>query len=641
MSAVLRIAWREVRERRFLLAAAATLGLLAGILNVAPGPAWTRGFGEILMLVLFLAFPTSVALAVGSSLIGRDLAEGRLSFYFSRPLSSAALWAGKFLGGAVLVLGTLFCCLILFASSAEGGPAPEAVGFWIVLLLGLMAFAHVITAMYRSGSWLFALDLGLGALFLTVFGAQLRRLVSAGAGNLLLGELLGGVIGVAIAVATAGMLAAAAAQLSYGRADAHRGHVALSAAVWTFALAGLGGLALWSGWVLRVTPEDVGGVGYPLFAAPRGSALLFHGASWHGRAGFSPIFLMDGQGGPYVRLPLERVTPPAFAADGRTAVWVAPPWGAYLLPASHHLAVTRAAWQATSAAPNEYGGTDLALARLDGRPPGVEERRLDLPDAVSMALAVDDDGGRVLLAARSSVLLLDLPSCKLLASVPIADVVAAEFLAGGAVRFYQRETGAAGRRAIVMVDWHVQDGSRVERARVPGDVHLLLLARRGDLAVVSTGVHGKAILDAAAGAVRTFSYSTAESPGAALVLSNDNLVLSLGDEVRIVTRAGATVASLPLEPKTQVYALREPAPGVVAVGLWTLSLATRRTVFVDAATGALRREEKELLPAGRRYEWPLPPPEPGSLASRLFTDLDGALIALEADGRRRVIVAAP
>jgi hypothetical protein len=71
-----------------------------------------------------------------------------------------------------------------------------------------------------------------------------------------------------------------------------------------------------------------------------------------------------------------------------------------------------------------------------------------------------------------------------------------------------------------------------------------------------------------------------------------------------------------------------------------LSLTKRRTVFVDAATGAVRREEREILPAGPR-EGRLPPPEPGSLASRLFTDLDGALIALEADGRRRVVVAAP
>ena len=83
------------------------------------------------------------------------------------------------------------------------------------------------------------------------------------------------------------MMTAAAAQLVYGRADAHRGHVALSVAIWTFALAGLGALALRGGWVLKVTPGELGGVGAPPFAAPRGNALFFNG-SGHGRAGSAP-----------------------------------------------------------------------------------------------------------------------------------------------------------------------------------------------------------------------------------------------------------------------------------------------------------------------------------------------------------------
>ena len=58
---------------------------------------------------------------------------------------------------------------------------------------------------------------------------------------------------------------------------------------------------------------------------------------------------------------------------------------------------------------------------------------------------------------------------------------------------------------------------------------------------------------------------------------------------------------------------------------------------MDAATGAVRREEKDLLPAGTRYGGGVAP-EAGSLGSRLFTGSQGALILLEPDGRRREIV---
>ena len=640
MSAVLAIARREVRERRFLLAAAATLSLLAWILQGFVTPAWTRGLGESLALVLFMAFPTAVALAVGSSLIGRDLALGRLSFYFSRPLSSAALWAGKFLGGAALVLGTFFCCVIPFVLST-GGIAREAAAGWSVLLLGLMAFAHVTTAMYRSGSWLFALDLGLGALFVTVFGAQLRHLVSAGAGRLLFefGQFqpFGGVLGAAAILATAGMLAAAAAQLAHGRADAHRGHVALSTVVWTLALAGFGGLALWSTWVLRVTPADVGGVGHPPFAAPRGRALFFKG-SGRGRAGFSPIFLMNGQSGSYVRLPPERVTPPAFAVDGSMAVWVAPAatWWEAFNPnpvAAFGIGVELLAVPDSARADPWYPELTLMVARLDRGGPVIEERPIELLDAVSIALAVDAHGEQALLSGRSSVFLVDAASGKLLAGLALSDVAAADFLADGSVRLYRLETRP--RATFVVLDWNAKDGSQIERARVPGEGRMMLLARRGDLAVVSTGVREKAIVDAASGAVRSFDSGFS---GAALVLSTGQVALSLDDEVRVVARGGETVASLPVGSGTRVYALCEPAPGELAVGLWTRSLAGRRTIFLDATTGVVRREEEDLLPAGSGHAGTGPSPEAGSLASRLFTDSDGRLIALEPDGRRREIV---
>ena len=73
--------------------------------------------------------------------------------------------------------------------------------------------------------------------------------------------------------------------------------------------------------------------------------------------------------------------------------------------------------------------------------------------------------------------------------------------------------------------------------------------------------------------------------------------------------------------------------------MWSSILSEKRTLFVDAATGHVVREEPGLLPAGVQ-SGPGAQARPGSLASRLFTDEDGSLLALEPGGGRRVIVAA-
>ena len=628
MSAVLGIARREVRERRFLLAAAAVLGLVAGILRVVPSP-WAKDLGESLTLLLLLAFPAGAALAVGSSLIGRDLAERRLSFYFSRPLSAGSLWAGKFLGGAALVGGAFLCCYVpmLVGWLRDGlSVEPRAAGFMLLVFLGLMGLAHVVITMYRSGSPLFALDLGLAAAFVVLLAVEVRHLTAAGAGQALFG-MLGRVAFPALAIAT---IVAAAAQLLYGGADARRGHVALSVAVWTLAFTSLGALALWGRWVLAVTPAEAGGVGFPVLAAPRGSAVFFHGSSREGRAGFSPVFLIDGQSGSYLRLPPERMTLPVFTANGETAAWVAPhvPWWSYVAPHVREV--------------NPFTGSGyglgLAVARLRSGAPEIEERPLEQPDWDTWALAVSDDGQQVLLSGRSSVSLVESASGRVLERLPLPDVMAGDFLPAGGVRLYLREVDSSGRGAFVVLDWGPKSAARVERARVPGDSRRLwLLARRGDQAVVWMGGRGTTLVEAGRGTTRTLDSVSADHAGVALVLANETVALSRGADVRIVTREGEVLARPSIEAGMHVYALGEPAPGELAVGVWMRSPDDRRTLFFDAATGAMRRQEAGLLPAAP-WGGMQPQPEPGSFGSRLFIGSDGKLVALGPDGRRRTVV---
>jgi hypothetical protein len=601
------IARREVRERLFLFAAATTSSLGAIALQHAPGLPGLRAVGEYVGMAVAIAFPIATALAVGASVVARDVAERRLSFYFARPLSAASLWAGKFLGGAELILIVAVVCFLPVQLSLALDPAYVALG--VLALLGVMPIASVVAAMYRSRSRLFALDLGAGVLVLALLALQARRLLVAGATGALVAALAVGLAAIMVAA-----LAASAIQLAYGRADVHRGHIGLSATLWTIVAAGVGAFALWSGWVLSVKPSDLGGVGYAVLAAPRGGLVVLR--SWRGRAGYSPFFMMDVDRNAYTRLRSPGFAFPAFDAEGNTAVWVERPtlWLGLREPR-------------------------LAVARRGDGVPTVEGRPLDASEPWTTALAVDTVRRRVIVASRASVGVVDLDAGTLLSRTPTSDVNAAELRPDGIIRLYEQEGRGTLHTAFVVRDWNPKDDALVERVRISSSSYPALLARRGDLAVVWLGQQREAVLDTSAGTTWTLEAPKGVSP-AALVLSTGQVALALRSEVRLVSAAGQTLAAVPVDSHERAFSLAEPSPGELAIGLATSAFEPHRTLFVDAATGVVRREEKDVLPAGIRFGLAGTAPEPGSLGSRLFTDSNGALIALEPDGRRRVIVSA-
>src|SRR5687768_9557392 len=182
--------------------------------------------------------------------------------------------------------------------------------------------------------------------------------------------------------------------------------------------------------------------------------------------------------------------------------------------------------------------------------------------------------------------------------------------------------------------WSPAEGSLDETMRVPGAT---LLTRRGDVAAVRVGRREKAILDLTAARVHRVSGDAIDPLPHAIVLGDGRVALSMGTEVRIVDAGGATRV-VPLPADGQASALREPAPGQLAIGMWSRILSRQRTLFVDTATGTIVREEPGLLPAGGTTGL-LAQAEPASLSSRLFTDEEGNLVALEPGGRRIVLAA--
>jgi hypothetical protein len=614
MSAVWTVAAREIRARQIVLIAALVVAALPFAVGAANGP----DSQETLALLLCLSFPFAVALGVGASMLSREVGERRLGFYFSRPISTKALWAGKVLAAVAVVLAAFACLMASFLASVpvrhvspdSGSDRIIGIAFLALLTVFAMAVGHAAASMYRARSpWLVA-DIVLAVVCGTGFVLVVQAILEAGAflPALRSGPRLPLVIGACVVA----LLGGAAAQLAVGRTDARRGHVALSVTVWASLFVILAAFATWQRWVLGASPAQAGGVGFPLVVSPAGEGIFFRGLT--GRAGFVPFYLMDAGTGSFLRIPPDSEPLPTFAADGRSAAWVSVPelWEG---DSRRRLSVVRLGDGVRLAARAPLGGARWW----------------------NSVLALHPDGQHAVIAGFEDVGLIDLDTAQVGASVPRARVTAADILADGRVRLFSTTTERSGGTALSVAVWSPHDGTIAETLRVP---HAALLTRRGDVAVAATAQREKAILDLATGAERRVAGDAVDAMPRALVLADGRLALGMGDELRITDSAGTTLTRVALPAKVQVSALHEPEPGRLAVGLWSPILSNRGTLFVDAGTGAVLREERGLLPAGAQSRAGTQP-EPGSLASRLFTNEDGALVALQPGGAHRVIVAAP
>jgi hypothetical protein len=164
----LRIARLELAGRWTLWLAAVSLGLLAALI---PALANDPRLGEVCM-VGTVVLSWIIAFAIGMSLLGRPLHDGRLAFFFTRPVHGATIAVGKVIGGLLLVAGTqmllLVPSLVTFrASELKGMPTEmrlayvlESSGalFAICMTIVFLAAGLVVGILARSRSRWFILD---------------------------------------------------------------------------------------------------------------------------------------------------------------------------------------------------------------------------------------------------------------------------------------------------------------------------------------------------------------------------------------------------------------------------------------------------------------------------------------------------
>ena len=325
---------REISERRALLAAAAVASLLPILAPLLPatGSNPASDIREAVMWIMVFCLVPLFSLLLGVSFIGRDLAEGRLGFYFAQPLSGPTIWFGKLTAVVVLVLGAEI--LIILPTAVL---SPDAFHFlaprdllspvdprWYAALLlwvgpvFIILLSHALGVLWRGRSaWLLVDFFGL---ILILAGAwwAVRPFLPMNAPDAALATALW-----ISAWTLAGLILAGTVQVTTGRVDLCRGHRVLSATLWSVLLVAAATALGWSFWVRTATPADLARVGY--VAVGPGDWIAVTGTS-PGRLDYHPRFLFNVSDGRWMAIdPGIRWYGPnlQFSADGRLAVWPA------------------------------------------------------------------------------------------------------------------------------------------------------------------------------------------------------------------------------------------------------------------------------------------------------------------------------
>jgi hypothetical protein len=618
--ALLAITARELRERWTLPVALFVWGfaplLLVRYVDITARP---------LATIAALATALGVALLMGGSVIARDLGDGRLAFFFARPVPWWSIAGGKLLAALLMAIAAPIAG-ILPTLILDWNPAKDAEGVALLfqsgglvlklaLLVALVCFGHVAMVVYRARSTWAAVDFVLlgacawgGVWFFYAFkrlGVDMSIGPATTAWQLLIPMLL----------VAAVPLAATIVQVAAGRSDLRRGHRALSLTFWAGALAwvvALGGMLLRE---RAVTPSGIGDR-WVTGASSDGHLVGLAGSPSPGRFA---AFVLEPASGRWIREGMG--SQPAFSSDGRHAAWVeeAPFW-------------------------RHERRAEVQLARFDGPEPAVEsielETRLEAEGSVSLALSPRAD--RLAVVHKATLSVHELPSGRMLASTTATDGewMAAAFLEDGELRAFRRVRAALGTPGSGVVPGRVEVVTTRGGAWEPairldaGGLAMVNSSPAGDLVLFQEPLNPRvfSLHDVRSGRrLRTFAGEDGFRVMQAQLLADSGVALieTLAPNTRLrIAHEGRPDRVAPLPP-TAYRLSAGPSPEWLAVGCGELARGpfAGSTLFFSADTAEPGFREEGLLP---------------TYAGRLFVSEAGELLRLDPETHaRKVLLPAP
>ncbi|MEA2325656.1 MAG: hypothetical protein QOE68_615, partial [Thermoanaerobaculia bacterium] len=358
-------------------------------------------------LIAATGFTLALAIMSGASFVGRDLSDGRMSFYFSRPATSLSIWFGKLTASILMLVG---CFAVIVApgwlavtrttwTSFSTISLEQGSVLMLVLAIALFLIAHVISTFARSRSPLIVFDF----VAAVICGVVIRLLVLP----LFAGEAFTLLKGLGIALGTAAIIAivgGGAWQIERGRTDRRRSHLALSQFLWATMAIALLIAAAFVAWVLSVKPSDLTGRIQASHSASGPFAVITGTAK--GRSDYRAAFLLNSEDGSTRRVDSWATSAARYTRDGRSVV------------------VPRRAANAAEIVVYTRGKVepvDTGLTMTDG-------------DYI-----VSDDGGRIATISHPSILsVYDVATKRSLASVrlPESKFARASFVTPDVVRVY-------------------------------------------------------------------------------------------------------------------------------------------------------------------------------------------------------------
>lgn len=320
------IAAKEILERRSLLGVSLGLGLLPFVGLQAKHFGLELGRNDVgaISMITMLVFTVIFALIVGGSLFGREFAERRMSFYFTRPIPSAAIWFGKISGGLLLSLisGALMILPVIlwFGVSNE---TKELLNFdvisgYILIITFFLAAGILAGILFRSKSPWLALDIAMIPVAIGILALSMVYIFSPYGRNSIsflpldsifagLGILMLGVSGVAVIS---------------GRADVKRVHRALSISFWSVILVSLFSFDGYWMWYFSPAPSDLTSIHDRVVAGASGKWIMLSGTVRHRSDYYQPAFLVNSNNGRYTRLGVNNGYDVQFSNNGNRAIWL-------------------------------------------------------------------------------------------------------------------------------------------------------------------------------------------------------------------------------------------------------------------------------------------------------------------------------